>query len=109
MFMYIVGYEEVFRIITEGPLDHSLKFLGMIGFTTAFYFTFAWLREQVCTLVCPYGRLQGVLIDKQTINVYYDFKRGKTVQNGEIMKIEKRWKRRLYRLSSMCGGLPYRN
>lgn len=76
MFMYIAGYEEVFRIIMEGPGDHSLKFLGMIAFAVTFYFVFAWLREQVCTLVCPYGRLQGVLIDKQTINVYYDFKRG---------------------------------
>ncbi|KAA0130786.1 cytochrome c oxidase accessory protein CcoG [Chryseobacterium sp. SN22] len=76
MFMYIAGYEEVFRIIMEGPADHSLKFLGMIAFAVTFYFVFAWLREQVCTLVCPYGRLQGVLIDKQTINVYYDFKRG---------------------------------
>jgi cytochrome c oxidase accessory protein FixG len=74
--MYIVGYEEVFRIITEGPAENPLKFLAMICFTAAFYFVFSWLREQVCTLVCPYGRLQGVLIDKQTINVYYDFKRG---------------------------------
>ncbi|BFO67009.1 cytochrome c oxidase accessory protein CcoG [Chryseobacterium sp. KCF3-3] len=76
MFMYIVGYEEVFRIMSEGPEGNSLKFLVMIFFTMTFYFVFAWLREQVCTLVCPYGRLQGVLIDKQTINVYYDFKRG---------------------------------
>lgn len=76
MFMYIVGYEEVFRIMNEGPAEHSLKFTAMIFFTMTFYFVFAWLREQVCTLVCPYGRLQGVLIDKQTINVYYDFKRG---------------------------------
>ncbi|WP_185206159.1 cytochrome c oxidase accessory protein CcoG [Chryseobacterium sp. C3] len=76
MFMYIVGYEEVFRIITEDPAENPLKFLAMICFTSAFYFVFSWLREQVCTLVCPYGRLQGVLIDKQTINVYYDFKRG---------------------------------
>lgn len=76
MFMYIVGYEEVFRIITEGPAENPLKFLAMICFTAVFYFVFSWLREQVCTLVCPYGRLQGVLIDKQTINVYYDFKRG---------------------------------
>lgn len=76
MFMYIAGYEEVFKIIMEGPADHSLKFLGMVGFAVTFYFVFAWLREQVCTLVCPYGRLQGVLIDKQTVNVYYDFKRG---------------------------------
>jgi cytochrome c oxidase accessory protein FixG len=76
MFMYIVGYEQVFRIMKEGPEAHSVKFLVMIFFTMTFYFVFAWLREQVCTLVCPYGRLQGVLIDKQTINVYYDFKRG---------------------------------
>ncbi|MGC5745836.1 cytochrome c oxidase accessory protein CcoG [Chryseobacterium sp. NFX27] len=76
MFMYIVGYEQVFRIMLEGPEEHSMKFLVMIFFTVTFYFVFAWLREQVCTLVCPYGRLQGVLIDKQTINVYYDFKRG---------------------------------
>ncbi|MDN5395080.1 MAG: cytochrome c oxidase accessory protein CcoG [Chryseobacterium sp.] len=76
MFMYIVGYKEVFRIMAEGPEHNSMKFLVMIFFTMTFYFVFAWLREQVCTLVCPYGRLQGVLIDKQTINVYYDFKRG---------------------------------
>lgn len=76
MFMYIVGYEEVFRIMKEGPLEHPTNFMVMVFFTAAFYFVFAWFREQVCTLVCPYGRLQGVLIDKQTINVYYDFKRG---------------------------------
>jgi len=76
MFMYIVGYEEVFKIMGDGPAEHPLKFLGMIGFAMTFYLVFAWLREQVCTLICPYGRLQGVLIDKQTINVYYDFKRG---------------------------------
>lgn len=76
MFMYIVGYQEVFRIMEEGPIKNLGNFLGMLGFAAAFYFVFAWFREQVCTLVCPYGRLQGVLIDKQTINVYYDFKRG---------------------------------
>ena len=76
MFMYIVGYQEVFNMIKEGPFTNFTSFLVMIIFTAAFYFTFAWFREQVCTLVCPYGRLQGVLIDKQTINVYYDFKRG---------------------------------
>ncbi|MBW8362377.1 MAG: cytochrome c oxidase accessory protein CcoG [Kaistella sp.] len=76
MFMYIVGHEEVFNMVKEGPFNNFTSFLAMILFSAAFYFTFAWFREQVCTLVCPYGRLQGVLIDKQTINVYYDFKRG---------------------------------
>ncbi|UEQ74870.1 cytochrome c oxidase accessory protein CcoG [Chryseobacterium arthrosphaerae] len=76
MFMYIVGYEEVFRIVSEGPFAQPTNFIVMILLTAAFYFVFAWFREQVCTLVCPYGRLQGVLIDKDTINVFYDFKRG---------------------------------
>ncbi|MGC4128796.1 MAG: cytochrome c oxidase accessory protein CcoG [Bergeyella sp.] len=76
MFMYIVGYQEVFKIMKEGPLANPTNFLVMIFFTAAFYFVFAWFREQVCTLVCPYGRLQGVLIDQHTINVFYDFKRG---------------------------------
>lgn len=76
MFMYIVGHQEVLNIMQQGPFANFSNFLVMILFTGAFYFTFAWFREQVCTLVCPYGRLQGVLIDKQTINVYYDFKRG---------------------------------
>ncbi|MCU7614721.1 cytochrome c oxidase accessory protein CcoG [Chryseobacterium sp. GMJ5] len=76
MFMYIVGYKEVFRIVLEGPFAHPTNFIVMILLAAAFYFVFAWFREQVCTLVCPYGRLQGVLIDKETINVFYDFKRG---------------------------------
>jgi len=76
MFMYIVGYEEVFRIMKQGPLANPTNFMVMILFSAAFYFVFAWFREQVCTLVCPYGRLQGVLIDKHTINVFYDFRRG---------------------------------
>jgi cytochrome c oxidase accessory protein FixG len=76
MFMYVVGYEEVFKIMKQGPFANFTNFMVMIVFTGAFYFVFAWFREQVCTLVCPYGRLQGVLIDKQTINVFYDFKRG---------------------------------
>lgn len=91
MFMYIVGYQEVFTMIKEGPFNNFTSFLVMIVFTGAFYFTFAWFREQVCTLVCPYGRLQGVLIDKQTINVYYDFKRGENRskwRKGEDRKAE---------------------
>ena len=75
-YLYIVGYEMAFKIMKEGPLTHPTNFVGMLFFSAVFYFVFAWFREQVCTLVCPYGRLQGVLIDQNTINVYYDFKRG---------------------------------
>jgi len=89
MFIYIVGYEKVWDIMIAGPAKYPANFVVMIFFTGIFYFVFAWLREQVCTLICPYGRLQGVLIDKQTINVHYDLKRGENRskwRNGEDRK-----------------------
>lgn len=91
MFMYIVGYEKTMAIMASGPIENPSHFVVMLIFTGLFYFVFAWFREQVCTLVCPYGRLQGVLIDKQTINVFYDFKRGENRakwKKGEDRKAE---------------------
>ena len=76
MFMYIVGVEDTLKIMKGGPVEYPTNFIVMVIFTGLFYFVFAWFREQVCTLVCPYGRLQGVLIDKETVNVFYDYKRG---------------------------------
>ena len=46
-----------------------------------FYFVFAWFREQVCIIACPYGRMQGVLLDNKSIIVAYDHKRGES-ENG---------------------------
>ncbi|HAV54471.1 MAG TPA: cytochrome c oxidase accessory protein CcoG, partial [Aequorivita sp.] len=48
----------------------------LLIFTAVFYFIFAWFREQVCIIACPYGRLQGVLLDNKSIIVAYDHKRG---------------------------------
>jgi len=45
-------------------------------FSGVFYFIFAFFREQVCTIACPYGRLQGVLVDKKKVIVAYDYQRG---------------------------------
>jgi cytochrome c oxidase accessory protein FixG len=78
LLMYFVGYQEVFRIVCNGPSSHQTIFTAMIVSTAAFYFVFAYFREHVCTLVCPYGMLQSVLIDEETINVSYDFKRGES-------------------------------
>ncbi|WP_128331783.1 cytochrome c oxidase accessory protein CcoG [Apibacter sp. HY039] len=73
---YIFGKKEMLKMIVEGPTKNMTLFVSLIIFTALFYFVFAWFREQVCTFVCPYGRLQGVLIDKDTINITYDFVRG---------------------------------
>jgi cytochrome c oxidase accessory protein FixG len=73
---YIIGADEVLAYISDGPLAHLTIFIQLLVFTAIFYFVFAWFREQVCIIVCPYGRLQGVLLDNKSINVAYDFVRG---------------------------------
>ncbi|MDR3273513.1 MAG: cytochrome c oxidase accessory protein CcoG [Flavobacteriaceae bacterium] len=76
LFSYVIGTEALGKLITEGPLEHFSGFIGIFVFSAAFYFIFGWFREQVCSFICPYGRLQGVLIDKDTVNIVYDFVRG---------------------------------
>ncbi|MEL6538931.1 MAG: 4Fe-4S dicluster domain-containing protein, partial [Bacteroidota bacterium] len=62
--------------ITDGPQAHWGGFIAMVLFSGAFYGVFAFFREQVCTNVCPYGRLQGVLLDRNSVVVSYDHERG---------------------------------
>lgn len=73
---YIIGTEELFKIITEPVSEHIVGFLSINLFTIVFFLVFAWFREQVCQFACPYGRFQSVLVDNDTISVTYDFKRG---------------------------------
>lgn len=88
---YLIGSDELFRLIQDGPLAHSSSFVSLLIFTGVFYFVFAWFREQVCIIACPYGRLQGVLLDKKSINVAYDFVRGeKEVGRAKFNKQEDR-------------------
>lgn len=73
---YLIGSDELFRMIEEGPENNISTLISLIIFTGVFYFIFVWFREQVCIIACPYGRLQGVLLDNKSINVAYDFVRG---------------------------------
>ncbi|MGE4347051.1 MAG: cytochrome c oxidase accessory protein CcoG [Flavobacteriaceae bacterium] len=78
---YLIGSDEVLKMITEGPLQNERTLIALLIFTAVFYFIFAWFREQVCIIACPYGRLQGVLLDNKSIVVAYDFVRGEK-ENG---------------------------
>jgi cytochrome c oxidase accessory protein FixG len=73
---YFVGVDRLWRIVTEPISEHLTLFLGICAFTVIFFLNFAWLRDQACTVVCPYGRLQGVLLDKNSVVIAYDYKRG---------------------------------
>ena len=73
---YLIGSDKLIEYITEGPLENVSTLISLLVFTAVFYFVFAWFREQVCIIACPYGRLQGVLLDNKSIIVAYDHKRG---------------------------------
>ena len=78
---YLIGSDQLLTSIKEGPIKHSKTFFSLLIFTGVFYFVFTWFREQVCIIACPYGRLQGVLLDNKSIVVAYDYKRGEG-ENG---------------------------
>tara|TARA_R110002020_G_scaffold113688_1_gene261613 strand:+ start:120299 stop:121222 length:924 start_codon:yes stop_codon:yes gene_type:complete len=78
---YLIGSERLLQYIYEGPQRHMGTLVSLLIFTAVFYFVFAWFREQVCIIACPYGRMQGVLLDNKTIVVAYDHKRGEG-ENG---------------------------
>ncbi len=73
---YIIGSDELIRIMTDNPLNHLAGLGTLVVFTGIFYAVFAKFREQVCHIACPYGRLQGVMTDKNTITIIYDYLRG---------------------------------
>ena len=80
---YIIGIDELQELVTSSPAEHLTGFIVMLLFSAIFYWVYAFFREQICTMVCPYGRLQGVLLDKRTIVVAYDFLRGEPRGKGK--------------------------
>ncbi|MGO3184263.1 MAG: cytochrome c oxidase accessory protein CcoG [Aequorivita sp.] len=88
---YFIGRDRLIQYIFDGPLNHISTLVSLLIFTGVFYFIFAWFREQVCIIACPYGRLQGVLLDNKSIIVAYDHKRGeKEVGRAKFRKNEDR-------------------
>lgn len=73
---YIIGVDELMKIITEPISKHVGGFIAIVIFSGIFFFIYYWFREQVCLVVCPYGRMQSVLLDKDSIVVAYDHVRG---------------------------------
>lgn len=82
---YLIGTDGVFDIVRHSPQEHLAGFTGLTAFTMIFYSVFAYFREQACIAVCPYGRLQGVLLGKESIVVAYDWLRGEP--RGKIKKV----------------------
>src|SRR4051812_20702916 len=73
---YIIGIDKLKLLVTEGPFSHMGGFVALVVFTAVFYSVYARFREQACLVVCPYGRLQGVLLDRNSVVIAYDYNRG---------------------------------
>lgn len=73
---YLIGKKALFSIIADSPSHHIVGLAALLLFTGVFFFVFTRLREIACVVICPYGRLQGTLQDKNTLMVAYDVLRG---------------------------------
>ena len=73
---YFVSLPELWSMMRMAPGEHWSSFLFVAVFTGILYGNFAWFREQLCLIICPYGRLQSVLIDDHSLVIGYDAKRG---------------------------------
>jgi cytochrome c oxidase accessory protein FixG len=81
---YLIGVDQAMFTVSHSPMDNWGGFIGMVSFTVIFYGIYAKFREQACIAVCPYGRLQGVLLTRESIVVAYDWLRGEP--RGKIRK-----------------------
>lgn len=89
---YFVSLPGLWGMMTSAPLENLRAFLFVFLATAVLYFNFAWFREQLCIVICPYGRFQSALIDADTMTVGYDVMRG-----------EPRGKRRKAQLEDVVG------
>lgn len=84
---YLIGIDELEAMITEGPSQNMGTLISLVIFTAVFYGVYTKFREQACIVVCPYGRLQGVLLDKNSVVIAYDYNRGEPrgkLHKGEV-------------------------
>lgn len=73
---YFVSIPQLWLYLHEAPGEHWASFLFVFVTASFLYFNFAWFREQLCIVICPYGRLQSALSDDHTMSIGYDAGRG---------------------------------
>jgi cytochrome c oxidase accessory protein FixG len=81
---YFVSLPEVWSMMRQAPTDHWGAFAFMAVSTGILYFNFAWFREQLCIVICPYGRIQSALIDDHSLVIGYDPARGEPRRGAAV-------------------------
>ncbi|MGV6814712.1 MAG: cytochrome c oxidase accessory protein CcoG [Phycisphaerales bacterium] len=73
---YFVGADNLSGWIMGPPTHHPVAFIIVFVVTGLMMLDFAFFREQVCCVMCPYARMQSALLDKDSLIVTYDKNRG---------------------------------
>lgn len=73
---YFVGVERLAQWVRQSPFEHPVPFFVMLATTALMLFDFGYFREQLCIVACPYGRFQSVMLDRNSLIVSYDHRRG---------------------------------
>jgi cytochrome c oxidase accessory protein FixG len=81
---YFVGSERLVEMTQHRPGENWTIFLFMFFITSFLLFDFGWFREQFCIIMCPYGRIQSVLMDDDSVTVAYDYNRGEPRRGSVI-------------------------
>jgi cytochrome c oxidase accessory protein FixG len=88
---YFVSLPSVVDMVQRSPAEHPTAFTWVIVMSGILYFNFSWFREQLCLIICPYGRLQSVMTDRDTMVIGYDWNRGEprgkasNAENGDCI------------------------
>ena len=88
LFAWVIGTDKLSDMFGQPLAENKAAFIAMFLLAGFFLFVYSWFREQVCVILCPYGRLQSVLLDSNTILVAYDYNRGEP--RGNYRKDENR-------------------
>ncbi len=83
---YFIGAKDLLEMMQHRPGENMTYFITVLFFTGIVLFNFGWFREQFCVIMCPYGRIQSVLLDQKSIAVVYDVKRGEPRRDPSIPK-----------------------
>lgn len=73
---YFVSLPHLWEMMTSAPGEHWGVFVFVVVLTGLLFVNYTWFREQLCIILCPYGRLQSALIDDDSVTIGYDEIRG---------------------------------
>lgn len=85
---YFVGPRELFHISLHSPKENFGLFMATMISTLVILLDFGWFREQFCIIACPYGRMQSVVMDENSLVISYDSKRGEPRRGEEFVTKE---------------------